>query len=63
MIVVPTLLDLGFISTIFSLLYYAWAVVLLVVAIMTFLGKWIYEKDATGVPPGFFGCVRICGAN
>ena len=50
-IVVPTLLDLGFISTIFSLLYYAWAVVLLVVAIMTFLGKWIYEKAATGVPP------------
>lgn len=50
MIVVPTLLDLGFISTIFSLLYYAWAVVLLVVAIMTFLGKWIYEKDANGVP-------------
>ena len=50
-LVVPAVvLDLGFISTIFSLLYYAWAVVLLVVAIMTFLGKWIYEKDANGVP-------------
>ena len=49
-LVVPNVLDLGFISTIFSLLYYAWAVVLLVVAIMTFLGKWIYEKDANGVP-------------
>ena len=50
-LVVPAVvLDLGFISTIFSLLYYAWAVVLLVVAIMTFMGKWIYEKDANGVP-------------
>lgn len=50
-LVVPAVvLDLGFISTIFSLLYYAWGVVLLVVAIMTFLGKWIYEKDANGVP-------------
>ena len=50
MFVVPNFLNLGFISTIFGLLYYAWAVVLLVVAIMTFLGKWIYEKDANGVP-------------
>jgi TM2 domain-containing membrane protein YozV len=50
-LVVPTVVvDLGFISTIFSALYYAWGVVLLVVAIMTFLGKWIYEKDAYGVP-------------
>ena len=47
---VLNVLDLGFLSTIFSLLYYAWAVVLLIVAIMTFLGKWIYEKDANGVP-------------
>ena len=43
-------LYLGFISDIFALLYYAWAVVLLVVAVMTFMGKWIYEKDANGVP-------------
>ena len=50
-LVVPAVvLDLVFISTIFSLLYYAWAVVLLVVAVMTFMGKWIYEKDANGVP-------------
>lgn len=43
-------LDLGFLSTIITLISYAWSVVLLVVAIMTFLGKWIYEKDANGVP-------------
>ena len=43
-------LDLGFLSTIITLLSYVWSVVLLVVAIMTFLGKWIYEKDANGVP-------------
>ena len=47
---VLNVLDLGFVSTIVSLLYYAWAVVLLAVAIMTFMGKWIYEKDANGVP-------------
>ena len=50
-LVVPAfVLYLGFISDIFALLYYAWAVVLLVVAVMTFMGKWIYEKDANGVP-------------
>lgn len=43
-------LDLGFLSYIIGLLNYAWWAVLLVVAIMTFLGKWIYEKDANGVP-------------
>ena len=43
-------LYLGFISDIFALLFYAWAIVLLVVAVMTFMGKWIYEKDANGVP-------------
>ena len=43
-------LDLGFLSTIITLLSYVWSVVLLVVAIMTFMGKWIYEKDANGVP-------------
>ena len=48
--VVLGFLDLGFLSTIITLLSYAWSVVLLVVAIMTFLGKWIYEKDASGVP-------------
>ena len=42
--------DLGFLSTIISLLYYVWLIVLLVVAVMTFMGKWIYEKDANGVP-------------
>ena len=47
---VLNVLDLGFLSTIFSLLYYAWAVALLVVAIMTFMGKWIYARDANGVP-------------
>ena len=49
-IMVLGFLDLGFLSTIITLLSYAWSVVLLVVAIMTFLGKWIYEKDANGVP-------------
>ena len=48
--VVLGFLDLGFLSTIISLLNYAWYVVLLVVAVMTFMGKWIYEKDANGVP-------------
>lgn len=43
-------LDLGFLSNIITLLSYVWSVVLLVVAIMTFMGKWIYEKDANGVP-------------
>lgn len=43
-------LDLGFLSTIITLLSYAWSVVLLVCAVMTFMGKWIYEKDANGVP-------------
>ena len=49
-IVVLGFLDLGFLSTIISLLYYVWLIVLLVVAVMTFMGKWIYEKDANGVP-------------
>ena len=44
-LVVPAVvLDLGFISTIFSLLYYAWGVVLLVVAIMT-------RRTPTAFPP------------
>ena len=43
-------LDLGFLSYIIGLLNYAWWAVLLVVAVMTFMGKWIYEKDANGVP-------------
>lgn len=43
-------LDLGFLSTIISLLTYVWWAVLLAVAVMTFMGKWIYEKDANGVP-------------
>ena len=43
-------LDLGFLSYIIGLLNYAWGAVLLVVAVMTFMGKWIYEKDANGVP-------------
>ena len=43
-------LDLGFLSYIIDLLNYAWWAVLLVVAVMTFMGKWIYEKDANGVP-------------
>ena len=43
-------LDLGFLSYIISLLTYVWWAVLLAVAVMTFLGKWIYEKDANGVP-------------
>ncbi len=49
-IMVLGFLDLGFISTIITLLSYAWSVVLLVMAVMTFMGKWIYEKDANGVP-------------
>lgn len=43
-------LDLGFLSTTITLLSYAWSVVLLACAVMTFMGKWIYEKDANGVP-------------
>ena len=43
-------LDLGFLSTIFSLLNFVWWAVLLACAVMTFMGKWIYEKDANGVP-------------
>ena len=43
-------LDLGFLSYIIGLLNYAWWAVLLVVAVMTFMGKWIYEQDANGVP-------------
>ena len=43
-------LDLGFLSYIISLLTYVWWAVLLAVAVMTFMGKWIYEKDANGVP-------------
>lgn len=49
-ILVLGFLDLGFLSTIITLLSYVWSVVLLVVAIMTFMGKWIYDKDANGVP-------------
>ena len=49
-ILVLGFLDLGFLSTIITLLSYVWSAVLLVVAIMTFMGKWIYEKDANGVP-------------
>ena len=49
-ILVLGFLDLGVLSTIITLLSYVWSVVLLVVAIMTFMGKWIYEKDANGVP-------------
>lgn len=44
------ILDLGFLSTIISLLTFVWWAVLLAVAVMTFMGKWIYEKDANGVP-------------
>ena len=49
-ILVLGFLDLGFLSYIISLLTYVWWAVLLAVAVMTFLGKWIYEKDANGVP-------------
>ena len=49
-ILVLGFLDLGFLSNIITLLSYVWSVVLLVVAIMTFMGKWLYEKDANGVP-------------
>jgi hypothetical protein len=43
-------LDLGFISTLIGLLNYVWWVALLAMAVLTFMGKWIYEKDASGVP-------------
>ncbi len=43
-------LDLGFLSYIIGLLNYAWWAVLLVVAVMTFMGKWIYATDSNGVP-------------
>lgn len=48
--VVLRFLDLGFLSAIFSLLNFVWWAVLLACAVMTFMGKWIYEKDANGVP-------------
>ena len=43
-------LDLCFISTLIGLLNYVWWVALLAMAVLTFMGKWIYEKDANGVP-------------
>ena len=43
-------LDLGFLSTIITLLTYVWWAALLACAVMAFMGKWIYEKDANGVP-------------
>ena len=43
-------LDLRFLSTIITLLNFVWWAALLAMAVMTFLGKWIYEKDANGVP-------------
>ena len=43
-------LDLGFLSTIITLLNFVWWAALLAMAVMTFLGKWIDEKDANGVP-------------
>ena len=43
-------LHLGFLSTIITLLNFVWWAALLAMAVMTFLGKWIYEKDANGVP-------------
>ena len=48
--VVLRFLDLGFLSAIISLLNFVWWAVLLACAVMTFMGKWIYEKDANGVP-------------
>lgn len=48
--VVLGFMNLGFLSTIITLLSYVWWVALLAMAVMTFLGKWIYEKDANGVP-------------
>ena len=43
-------LDLGVLSTIITRLNFVWWAALLAMAVMTFLGKWIYEKDANGVP-------------
>ena len=48
--VVLGFLDLGFISTLIGLLNYVWGLALLAMAVLTFMGKWIYEKDANGVP-------------
>ena len=48
--VVLGFLDLGFISTLIGLLNYVWWAALIAMAVMTFMGKWIYEKDASGVP-------------
>ena len=48
--VVLGFLDLGFISTLIGLLSYVWWLALLAMAVLTFMGKWIYEKDASGVP-------------
>ena len=33
-----------------GLLNYVWWLALLAMAVLTFMGKWIYEKDASGVP-------------
>ena len=48
--VVLGFLDLGFISTLIGLRNYVWWLALLAMAVLTFMGKWIYEKDASGVP-------------
>ena len=48
--VVLGFLDLGFISTLIGLLNYVWWRALLAMAVRTVMGKWIYEKDANGVP-------------
>jgi len=48
--VVLGFLDLGFLSYMISLLNFVWWVILIVGAVLTFTGKWIYDKDANGVP-------------
>ena len=40
----------GFLSTIAGLFTFALGLLNLVLCVLTFMGKWIYEKDANGVP-------------
>ena len=43
-------MESGILAGIGSLLVFVVGLVALACAIMTFMGKWIYEKDANGVP-------------
>ena len=48
--IIGGVMDSGLLAGIGSLLVFVVGLVALACAIMTFMGKWIYEKDANGVP-------------